>query len=107
MNTYITGAATPDGSVYKKFDLNNNGRINVADMWYLFGRKSGRFTSWGTNVYNVRYYSVADFTSIKGSSTNVNTTYPGVTSMTINTPTSGGSTNFYLIAPGYSGSVGY
>jgi hypothetical protein len=28
------------------FDLNNDGKINVADEYYLFARKAGRFTSW-------------------------------------------------------------
>jgi len=46
MIPFITGEKQPNGLNYKVLDLNNNGRINVADMWYLFGRKSGRFTAW-------------------------------------------------------------
>jgi hypothetical protein len=32
---------------------------------------------------------------------------PGVSSITINSPVSGGSQNYYLIAPGYKSTVNY
>jgi hypothetical protein len=104
---FISKEKTPNGLDYKIFDLNNNGRINVADMWYLFGRKSGRFTSWTSPIYDVRYYTVSDFNSIKSYSYNVNSSFQGQSQITINTPTNNGSTNFYLISPGYSGNVSY
>jgi len=107
MIPFITGEKQPNGINYKVLDLNNNGRINVADMWYLFGRKSGRFSTWPSPIYDVRYYTVSDFNSIRNSSTNVNSSFSGQSQIIINTPTNNGSTNFYLIPPGYPGAVTY
>ena len=89
------------------FDLNNDSRISVSDQYYLFGRKSGRFTAWRTSVPDTRLYTVSQYNLIKAGSTNLRGTYPGVISYTTPTLTSGGTLNYYIIAPGYSGQVTY
>jgi hypothetical protein len=81
------------------------GEINIADEYLLFARKAGIFNSW--TVPDCRFYTTAQYNSIVSSSGNVRTTYPGVTSVTTSTLVSGGTLNYYLIAPGYSGSVTY
>jgi hypothetical protein len=102
----LLGKTTINGLLYHMFDLNNDGKINVADEYYLFARKSGRFSIWG-GIDNARLFTVAEYNSIKASLSNVRITYPGVLSITTSTLTSGGTLNYYLIAPGYSGSVIY
>jgi hypothetical protein len=89
------------------FDLNNDNKISVSDQYYLFGRKSGRFTTWRTLVPDTRLYTTSQYNSIKAGTTNLRATYPGVTSYSTPTLTSGGTLNYYIIAPGYSGQVTY
>lgn len=100
----ILGRTSINGLSYHMFDLNNDGKITVADQYYLFSRKSGGFTTW-KNVPDLRFFTSAEYNAIRTASTNVRNTYPGVTSVTTSTLTSGGSSTYYLIAPGYSGKV--
>jgi hypothetical protein len=101
----ILGKTTINGLSYHRFDLNNDSKINVADEYILFARKAGVFNSW--IVPDCRFYTTAQYNSIVSSSGNVRATYPGISSITTSTLTSGGTLNYYLIAPGYSGAVSY
>jgi hypothetical protein len=101
----ILGKTTINGLSYHRFDLNDDGKINVADEYILFARKVGVFNSW--MVPDCRFYTTAQYNSIVSSLGNVRATYPGVSSITTSTLVSGGVLNYYLIAPGYSGSVSY
>ena len=103
----ILGITSITGLTYHMFDLNNDGRINVADEYFLFGKKAGRFSAWRSSVPYARFFTTTEYNSIKASTSNVRITYPGVSSVTTSTLTSGGTLNYYLIAPGYSGSVTY
>ena len=98
--TSITGIS------YHMFDVNDDTRITVADKYYVAARKVGRFSKWRI-APDVRLFTTAEYNSIKASTSNVRATYPGVSSVTTSTLTSGGTLNYYLIAPGYSGSVTY
>ena len=71
----------------------------------LFSRRAGIRNNW--IVPDCRFYTIAQYNAIISSSGNVRSTYPGVSSVTTSTLVSGGTLNYYLIAPGYSGSVTY
>ena len=103
----ILGTTSITGLTYYMFDLNNDGKINVADEYFLFGKKSGRFSAWRSSVPYARFFTTTEYNTIKAATSNVRATYPGVLSVTTSTLTSGGTLNYYLIAPGYSGSVTY
>lgn len=105
ISNIILGLTSINGLSYHRFDLNNDGKINVADEYMLFSRKAGIRNSWV--VPDCRFYTTAQYNAIVSSSGNVRVTYPGVTSVTTSTLVSGGTLNYYLIAPGYSGSVTY
>jgi hypothetical protein len=105
ISNIILGLTSINGLSYHRFDLNNDGKINVADEYMLFSRKAGIRNSWV--VPDCRFYTTAQYNAIVSSSGNVRVTYPGVTSVTTSTLISGGTLNYYLIAPGYSGSVTY
>ena len=96
-----------NGLSFHMFDLNNDNRISISDQYYLFGRRSGRFSSWRSSVPDTRLYTVSEYNSINSSSINVRSTYPGVVSYTTPVLTSGGTLNYYIISPGYSGQVTY
>ncbi len=82
-------------------DVNNDGRVNVADSWYIYGRIGSRFTNWGT-LPNYRIFNATQWNTIKVNTSDLRLTYPGVQTMTITSPVSGGTTNFYLLRTGYS-----
>ncbi len=94
---------------YYRYDVNNDGRINISDAYYIFMKKSGRFTSWKSPLPNIRLFTSAQYNIINTSTTDLRATYPGVQSITINSPVNGGSSNYYLINTGYSNStsIGY
>ena len=87
---------------YYKYDVNNDGTITISDMYYIFMKKSGRFTDWKSPLPNVRLFTSTQFSTINLSATDLRVTYPGVSNITINSPVSGGSSNYYLINTGYS-----
>jgi len=103
----VLGTTARTGLSFQMFDLNNDSKISVSDQYYLFGRKSGRFTTWRTSVPDTRLYTVSEYNTIKAGTSNLRGTYPGVTSYSTSTLTSGGTLNYYIIAPGYSGQVTY
>jgi len=103
----ILSSTPKNGLSFQMFDLNNDSKISVSDQYYLFARKSGRFTSWRSTVPDTRLYTPAEYNSIKSSVINVRSTYPGSSSYTSSILTSGGALNYYIISPGYSGQVTY
>ena len=107
VSNIILGKSTIDGLSYHTFDVNDDGRLNIADKYYVAARKSGRFTTWKTSVPDTRLFTTSEYNSIKAASTNVRSIYPGVISYSTSTLTSGGTLNYYIIAPGYSGQVTY
>jgi hypothetical protein len=90
---------------YYRYDVNNDGRINVSDAYTIFMRRIGRFSMWNYMLPNTRLFTAAQYNIINTSTTDLRLTYPGVQSITINSPVNGGSSNYYLINTGYSNST--
>ena len=102
----VLGSTTKKSLHWNMFDVNNDGKITVSDAYYVSGKKNGIFAGWiGTQPSAL--YTIAQFNALNSGTTNLRSTYPGVSSFTISTPVSGGSTNYYLIAPGFAGQVTY
>ena len=106
VSNVILDKVTKNGLSFHMFDVNDDGIISIADKYYVAARKAGIFSKWRT-APDVRIFTTSEYNSIKSSISNVRVTYPGVSSITTSTLTSGGTLNYYLIAPGYSGSVIY
>ena len=102
----VLNKTSKTGLTFHTYDLNDDSKITVSDKYYLWGRKNLIFTTWRT-APNSRLFTLSEYNSIKSASTNVRITYPGVSSVTTSILTSGGTLNYYLIAPGYSGQVTY
>ena len=100
----VLNNSTKTGLDYHRWDLNNDSKITCSDLYYHFGRQSGRFNSWNV-LPDSRIYTLSQYNLIKAGSTNLWSTYSGVASVTINTPTSGGTSNYYIISPGYLSKV--
>jgi hypothetical protein len=102
----ILGKVVRNGLSFHMFDVNDDSKITVADKYYIAARRAGIFSRWRT-APDVRLFTVSEYNAIRAASTNVRTTYPGVTIISTGILTSGGTLNYYIIAPGYSGSVTY
>ena len=106
VSNVILDKVVKNGLSFHMFDVNDDGIISIADKYYVASRKAGIFSRWRT-APDVRIFTTAEYNTIKAATSNVRATYPGVSSVTTSTLTSGGTLNYYLIAPGYSGSVTY
>jgi hypothetical protein len=94
------------GLHYYMFDVNGDGRVTVSDAYHISAKMNGILPNW-MNSFNSRLFTVTQFNSINTTTLNLKSTHPGVSSFTITTPVSGGSSSYYLIAPGYNGQVTY
>ena len=106
VSNIILGKIVVNGLSYHIFDVNDDGRINIADKYYVAARKAGRFSKWRI-APDVRIFTTAQYNAIVSSKVNTRVTYPGISTYTTSTLTSGGTLNLYIIAPGYSGAVTY
>jgi hypothetical protein len=102
----VLNKTTRNGLSFHMFDVNDDKIISVADKYYVAARKAGRFSKWRT-APDVRIFTLTEYNAIKAATTNVRVTYPGVTTYTTGTLTTGQTLNLYLIAPGYAGAVTY
>jgi len=106
VSNIILGKTVRNGLSFHRFDVNDDGAISIADKYYVAARKAGIFSRWRI-APDVRIFTTAQYNLIVAAKTNVRATYPGVSTLTTGTLTSGGTLNLYIIAPGYSGSVTY
>ena len=100
LGDYILGTKSKNGLIFQVFDLNGDNKINISDKFLLMGKKTGLISTWGTVPISMLYTS-SQYSSIKNSSSNVRTTYPGLSTYTTSTLTSGGTLSLYLISTGY------
>jgi hypothetical protein len=99
------GITTRKSIHWIQYDVNNDGRITVADAIRINNKRNGNAA---TFPYSSRIFTVAQFNSLNSGTTDLRSTIPGVSSITINSPVSGTTTgNYYLLAPGYKGQVTY
>jgi hypothetical protein len=106
VSNIILGKTARTGLSFHMFDVNDDSKITVADKYYVSARKAGRFSKWRI-APDVRIFTLTEYNAIKAATSNVRVTYPGVSTYSTSTLTSGGTLNLYLIAPGYSGAVTY
>ena len=91
---------------YYRYDVNNDGVITITDVYYIYMKKNNRFSTWGGSLPNTRLFISSQYNTINTSTSDLRSTLPGTSSITISNPTSGGSSSYYLINTGYSnGSV--
>jgi hypothetical protein len=89
---------------YYRYDVNNDGVITISDVYYIYMKKNGRFSTWGGSLPNTRLFTQSQYNTINSSTSDLRSTYSGTSSITISAPTSGGSSSYYLINTGYSNS---
>jgi hypothetical protein len=88
---------------YNIYDVNNDGKITASDAYYINKKRYSTASTWPSTYL----YTTAQYSSLTTGTTNLKSTVIGVSSITISSPVSGGTANYYLIAPGYKGQVTY
>ena len=106
VSNIVLDKTTKNGLSFHMFDVNDDGIISVADKYYVAARKAGIFSKWRT-APDVRIFTSAQYNAIKSATSNVRVSYPGVSTYTTSTLTTGGTLSLYIIAPGYSGQITY
>jgi len=108
INRFVLGQDTPTGFDFYTADVNGDNNITVSDVYGVFGRVSGRFTSWPNSVKDIKFFSVSEYASINGATTSLQSTIPGVTDLVFNIlPGAGNSVTFYVAAPGDANGTGF
>ena len=108
INQWVLGNGTMTGFDYYTADVNGSNNITISDVWGVFGRVSGRFTSWPNNTKDVKFFTSTEYTTINGSSTNYTSSIAGVTNFTFDIlPGQPDSVVYYVMVPGDANGTGY
>ena len=103
----VVGTTTLKSLHYNQYDVNNDGKLTVSDAIFINNKRVGLVAQWN-GIATSRFITPTQYTTLTTNTTNLKTTIPGVSSITINSPVSGTTNaNYYLIAPGYKGQVSY
>ena len=87
---------------YYRFDTNADGRITISDTYSIYAKRNNLFTSFSATPPDSRIFTSAQWTTISNNSSNLKISHPGVQSVTINTPASGGVSTYYITRVGYA-----
>ena len=79
INQWVLGTSAMSGFDYFTADVNGSNGITISDAYGVFGRVSGRFSAWPNSVADIKFFTPTEYTAINGSSTNLTSTYAGVT----------------------------
>jgi hypothetical protein len=107
INQSILAQYTPSGFDYYTMDVNNtNGDITIADVYSVYGRLAGRFTSWPNSKKDVMFFTVAEYNAINGSSTNLTSTYSTINNFDYSIDGKD-SITYYVAVKGDANSTGF
>ena len=106
VNRFVTGVETLAGFDYHASDVNGSGDVTVSDVYTIFNRISGRFTSY--SVPDIRFFSVPQYDSITTNpSVNYSLTIPGMPNYTHIIRTGVDSIRVYVLASGDANQTGF
>ena len=76
INQAILSQYTPTGFDYYTMDVNgSDGTITIADVYSVYGRLAGRFSTWPNSKKDVMFFTVAEYDAINGASSNLTSTF--------------------------------
>lgn len=106
-NQAILGQYTPSGFDYYTMDVNNtDGSITIADVYSVYGRLAGRFSSWPNSKKDVMFFTVAEYNAINGAATNLTSTYSTINNFNY-TIDGRDSITYYVAVKGDANSTGF
>jgi hypothetical protein len=101
-NTLVTNPLLMRSKDFYRFDVNSDGKVTISDTYLIYAKKNGLFTSFPASPPDSRIFTTTQWSTFSSSTVNQKIAYPGVQSVTINTPTSGGVSSFYITRVGYT-----
>ena len=109
INQWVLGNVTPSAWDFYTGDVNGSNNVTISDAYAVFGKISGRFSSWPASVNNVKFFTAVENASITASpSTNFTGIISGVTNLTY-TLNAGDpdSVTYHVMVPGDANGTGY
>ena len=107
INQSILAQYTPTGFDFYTMDVNGtDGTISIADVYSVYGRLAGRFTSWPNSKKDVLFFTVAEYNSINGSATNLTSTYSTINNLTYSIDGKD-SITYYVAVKGDANATGF
>ncbi len=97
----VLGKVATKSFHYHKYDLNNDSKLTVGDICSVADIING-----ASFIKKTLLFTNTQWTSLSSGTTDLRATIPGTTGTYTFTPTSGGTTNFYLLSPGYYNQAG-
>ena len=83
INQVLLSTHTPIGFDYYTMDVNGtDGTITISDVYSVYGRLSGRFTSWTKGIKDVLFFTPFEYSQIVSSAANKTGVYSGVNNFT-------------------------
>lgn len=101
-NTLVTNPLLMRSKDFYRFDVNSDGKVTISDTYSIYAKKNGLFTSFPASPPDSRIFTATQWSTFSSSTVNQKIAYPGVQAITINTPTSGGVSSFYITRVGYT-----
>jgi hypothetical protein len=101
-NNVTLGSLALRSRDFFRFDINNDGRVTISDTYSIFARRNGLINSFAASPPDSRIFTSAQWSTINASTANLKVSFPGVQSVTINNPVSGGVSSYYITRLGYS-----
>jgi hypothetical protein len=94
-NSIVVGNTTLKSVDYFRYDVNGDNRLTISDTYSILARKSGILSSF-TPIPTSRIFNSAEWSTINLSTANLKVSYPGLQTVTISSPVSGGVSNYYI-----------
>lgn len=107
INRFVLGQDTPTGFDFYTSDVNGDNNVSISDVYGVFGRVSGRFSSWPNSVKDVKFFSDSEYTSINGATSSLQSTIPGVTNLVYNILPGTTTVTFYVLVKGDANGTGF
>jgi hypothetical protein len=108
INQYVLGTQTLTGFDFYASDVNGDNSVTISDVYGVYARVSGRFTTWSNSVQDVKFFTASEYSTINGSSSNLMGTYAGVTNFTFNIVAGQpDSVTYYVLVPGDANGTGF
>lgn len=85
---------------YYRLNTNNNAILTIADVYEVYQKTYS--IPWNNGVPTYRLFIQSEWNVINSSNSDLRTTYPGLQSLTIQSPINNGTSNIYLIRTGYA-----
>jgi len=107
VNQAILGQYTPVGFDYYTMDVNGTtGDISIADVYSVYGRLAGRFSAWPNSKKDVMFFTVAEYNSINGATSNLTSTYSTINNFTYSVD-GRDSITYYVAVKGDANATGF